>query len=126
MITIIYETKYQSTDNATQQCGVILSRMVKHGNAVGGWGRWARCYYSNGFSKHPVNRRLPSTLAKDKRQKRANLVTSVCLPGILSGKKYAKAFCLYAVSEISKDYLSRHMWNKLLNNPLSKLQNLDH
>ena len=67
MITIIYETKYQSTDNATQQCGVILSRMVKHGNAVGGWGRWARCYYSNGFSKHPVNRRLPSTLAKDKK-----------------------------------------------------------
>ena len=37
----------------------------------------------------------------------ANLVvTSGCLPGILSGKKYAKAlFCLYAVSEIRERLL---------------------
>ena len=42
----------------------------------------------------------------------ANMVTSGCLPGVLSGKKYAKAlFCLYAVSEALERLLFQH-WSE--------------
>ena len=59
-------TNISQRDNVTQQCGVIFLGLVKQRYSVGGWGGWKRCSYSNGFSRYPVIKRLPYTLAKDK------------------------------------------------------------